>query len=301
MENWWKIGQDTRAQIGRSITITTHTYTQLTLFIRTMPVLQKIKSLVHKDKKSVHHENEQQPIQPLTHELEAEQLSREGDLFTPVMKTVEAEPVFLRRETTAEAATVLPVREVEATILSKEPTTYEKVEKPTVIVEHIHPVEKEEIQPVIYREREQLDVMQVTQLLHETEIRPTIVERRELAPKVRAPVVEKATIEENVILPSIQRDATLRTQHVHEPIVNEIIKKTVIEEITPVLNREIISPTVLQQTQPIYEKIIEAPVVVREVRQVKDLGVRYEGGSCPDFIQLGSTAGRSLVMAEPSL
>ncbi|PRP74415.1 hypothetical protein PROFUN_06544 [Planoprotostelium fungivorum] len=159
-----------------------------------------------------------------------------------------------------------------------EPVNYETVEKPIVIQEKIHPMEKEEIQPVIYREREQLDVKQITQLLHETEIKPTTVESRELAPEVREPIVERGEpISENVILPSTQVDDVIRTQVIHEPIVNETIKKTIIEEIQPVLERDIIRPTIVLHTQPIYEKIIEAPIVYREVLQVKELGTRHSG------------------------
>jgi len=133
---------------------------------------------------------------------------------------------------------------------------------------------KEEIQPVIYREREQLDVKQVTQMMHETQIQPTIIQQRELPAQTREAVIERAApIAENYIAPTREVDATLRTQVVHAPIVNEVIKKTIIEEIQPVLERDIIQSTVIQNTQPIYEKFVEAPTVYREVRTVVDRGV----------------------------
>jgi hypothetical protein len=72
------------------------------------------------------------------------------------------------------------------------PTVIETIQKDVVVQERIHPVMKEEIQPVIYREREQLDVRQVTQMMHETQIQPTLVQQRELAAEVRAPIVERA-------------------------------------------------------------------------------------------------------------
>ncbi|PRP80475.1 hypothetical protein PROFUN_11697 [Planoprotostelium fungivorum] len=157
-----------------------------------------------------------------------------------------------------------------ASITRAEPTIIETIQKDVVIQERIHPVEKEEIQPIIYREREQLDVKQVTQMLHETQIEPTIIQQRELPAERREAIIERgAAIEENIILPSVHRDATLRTQQIHAPIVEETIKRTVIEEIQPVLERDVFVPTVIQNTQPIYEKIVEAPTVYREVRDMR--------------------------------
>ncbi|PRP78254.1 hypothetical protein PROFUN_13864 [Planoprotostelium fungivorum] len=162
-----------------------------------------------------------------------------------------------------------------ASITRAEPTIIETIQKDVVIQERIHPVEKEEIQPIIYREREQLDVKQVTQMLHETQIEPTIIQQRELPAERREAIIERgAPIQENIILPTVQRDATLRTQQIHAPIVEEIIKKTVIEEVQPVLERDVFVPTIIQNTQPIYEKIVEAPTVYREVRTVQELGTR---------------------------
>jgi len=163
-----------------------------------------------------------------------------------------------------------------ASLVRAEPTIIETIQKDVVVHERIHPVEKEEIQPIIYREREQLDVKQVTQMLHETQIQPTIVQQRELAAEVRAPIVERgAVIEENLHFATSTRDATLRTQQVHAPIVEETIKKTVIQEIQPVLERDVFVPTIVQNTQPIYEKIVEAPVVYRETRDMRSNSREY--------------------------
>jgi len=162
-----------------------------------------------------------------------------------------------------------------ASLVRAEPTIIETIQKDVVVHERIHPVEKEEIQPIIYREREQLDVKQVTQMLHETQIQPTIVQQRELPAERREAIIERgAPIQENIILPTTQRDATLRTQQIHAPIVEETIKKTVIQEIQPVLERDVFVPTIVQNTQPIYEKIVEAPVVYRETREVRELGTQ---------------------------
>jgi len=163
-----------------------------------------------------------------------------------------------------------------STVLTREATVLETIEKPVVVQERIHPIEKEEIQQIIYREREQLDVRQITQMLHETEIKPTLFEQRELPAERREAIVERAApIEENVVLATREVNATKRTSVILEPIINEVIKKTVIEEVQPVLELDIIAPTVILNTQPIHEKVVEAPTVYREVRQVKELGTRY--------------------------
>jgi hypothetical protein len=158
------------------------------------------------------------------------------------------------------------------TTVRSEPTQIQVVEKGVVVHEHIHALEKEEIQPVIHREREQLEVKQITQQLHETQIQPTLVQHRELAPEVRAPIVERGIIEENVHFSTVDRDATMRSVQVNQPILEETVKKTVIEEIQPVLERDVFVPTIVQQTQNIYEKVVEAPTVYREVLPVRELG-----------------------------
>jgi len=160
-----------------------------------------------------------------------------------------------------------------ASLVRAQPTIVETIQKDIVIQERIHPVQKEEIQPIIYREREQLDVKQVTQMLHETQIHPTIIQQRELPAQRREAVVERgAAITENFVAASREVDAVTRTQVVHAPIVQEVIKKTIIEEIQPVLERDIIQSTVIQNTQPIYEKIVEAPTVLRSTTIVQDRG-----------------------------
>jgi len=146
------------------------------------------------------------------------------------------------------------------------PVVMETIQKDVVVREHIHPVQKEEIQPIIYREREQLDVKQVTQMMHETQIQPTIIQQRELPAERREAIIERsAPIPSNYVAPSVEIDATRTTQVIHAPIVQEVIKKTIVEEVQPVLERDVFVPTVVQNTVPIYEKIIEAPQVTREI------------------------------------
>ncbi|PRP75741.1 hypothetical protein PROFUN_09165 [Planoprotostelium fungivorum] len=182
----------------------------------------------------------------------------------------------------SEVTRVDVIEPVAATTVIAEPLNVKHVEKDVVVHEHIHPVEKEEIQPIIHREREQMEVRQITERLHETEIQPTLIEKRELAPEVREVMVERsAPISENIILPSVSVDTTLRSVETHAPIVNEVIKKTVIEEVQPVLEKDVIVPTIIQETKPIYEKIVEASVLIREelpVREVTREKVIIESG-----------------------
>jgi len=236
-----------------------------------MPVVEKIKSLLHGHG---HHHEENHAVHTAPHTHNHTTATHEAAAFRPAEELVAA-PVVVEKVAVVEPVLVEKEVIVEPVLAAAvaEPVKRELIEKDVVVHEHIHPVEKEEIQPIIHREREQLEVRQVTERLHETEIAPTLVEKRELAPEVREVVVERAApIAENIQLPSVEVDATLKSQVVHAPIVNEVVKKTVIEEIQPVLEKDVIVPTLVQKTQPIYEKIVEAPIVIREELAVKELG-----------------------------
>ncbi|PRP87100.1 Pf11-1 protein [Planoprotostelium fungivorum] len=247
--------------------------------------MQKIKNIIHP-----HHTN-QTNTKDNTHHTLGGLLHRHKDTETvsvsepilsqavPAVELVQRRDVhdelLLKKEEVLVPVDVKTVEVVEpavATTTLVEPLNVKHVEKDVVVHEHIHPVEKEEIQPIIYREREQMEVKQVTERLHETEIQPTLVEKRDLAPEVREVVVEKAApIPENVVLPSLEVDATLRSVETHAPIVNEVIKKTVIEEVQPVLEKDVVVPTLIQETKCIYEKIVEAPVLIREELPVREI------------------------------
>lgn len=61
-------------------------------------------------------------------------------------------------------------------------------EKPAVVQEVIKGSVREEIQPVIHREREQLEIREEVQPIYERSIRPTLVEERALAAEIRPEV-----------------------------------------------------------------------------------------------------------------
>jgi len=253
--------------------------------------MQKIKNMLHHNKEDnsnkhhgglFHRHHETETVAPLataapTQAVPATELLAKQDMHDELLlrKDEVVAPVQLQKSVdllgSGELTTKIELAEANTTVL-REPALLERVDKEVVVHEHVHPVEKEEIQPIIHREREQLEVHQVTERLHETEIAPTMVEQRELAPEVREVIIEKAApIAENIQISTVEVDATLKSQVVHAPLVNEVIKKTVIEEVQPVLEKDVIVPTVVQETQHVYEKIVEAPVVYREELPVREL------------------------------
>jgi uncharacterized protein YbdZ (MbtH family) len=142
------------------------------------------------------------------------------------------------------------------------PAQVEFREKPAVVQEVIKPGLREEIQPVIHRDREQLEIREEIQPIYERSVRPTIVEQRQLAPEIKpelrmgaAPVMA-AGPQSSVVVEPEHREAVM-----HAPVVEEVVRKKIIEEVQPVIHREVIAPKVIHETRPIYEKIVEAPVV----------------------------------------
>jgi len=73
---------------------------------------------------------------------------------------------------------------------------------------------------------------------------------------------------------SVEVDGIRRIRIVKEPIVEEVIRKTIIEEIQPVIHKETIAPVIIRETLPLYEKVVEAPVIVHEQRSQLDMGLK---------------------------
>jgi hypothetical protein len=143
-----------------------------------------------------------------------------------------------------------------------------------VIQEVIKPVEEEAIQPFIHREREQVQIKQILQPIHETKVMPTVFMEKEL-PAEYKPEVRMGGVRESIpfVSPSVSYDSAEKVQVMRPPIVEETIKKTVIEEIQPVIQRETIQPQLIKNIQPIFEKIVEAPVIVRETVPFSGFGM----------------------------
>jgi len=134
-------------------------------------------------------------------------------------------------------------------------------EKPAVIHERIRKEEVEEIQPVIHREHERLEVHQITKPMVEQIVQPTVIQERVLQAETRAP------IQRGVYIGGPVPAGTSDVQSFHKvveksPIIYEIERKKILEEIQPVLYKEILQPTIIRQTKDIYEKVIDAPVIL---------------------------------------
>eukprot|EP01119_Soliformovum_irregulare_P006854 TRINITY_DN19271_c0_g1_i1.p1 TRINITY_DN19271_c0_g1~~TRINITY_DN19271_c0_g1_i1.p1 ORF type:complete len:214 (-),score=84.33 TRINITY_DN19271_c0_g1_i1:183-824(-) len=180
--------------------------------------------------------------------------------------------------------TVIVESVVEPAVITivKEPTVVETKERATVVHEVVHKTEKIEVQPVIERERETLEVQEIIQPLHEREVLPTEVKYGVLPQVNTADVVESDAAYRqqhdefvNKFHSSTLVEPTIRSTTELTPIVHEIIKPKIIEEIQPVLEREVEKTTIIKETLPIHERIVEAPVTVVKVMPAKDLGTRF--------------------------
>jgi hypothetical protein len=146
-------------------------------------------------------------------------------------------------------------------------------EQPQVIREKVRVAEREELQPIIHREREVTEVHQVTQPIYETQTLPTIVEERCLPTETRADIIHAPLPEQQAqyrgaFIEPVREVLPVEREAITKPaIVEETIRKHVIEEIQPVIYREVFEPHVIRQTKPIYERIVEAPIIIQETRQ----------------------------------
>lgn len=157
--------------------------------------------------------------------------------------------------------------------------TRETVAKPTIMKETVLNQKKIEVQPIVHREREQTEVHQVYQPLKEREIKPTQVLNTTLADKVIPTVVHDQTAFRGQVAQqqfvATKEFAPLQTQTIEKPaIIEEHIRKNIVEEVQPVLYKETVVPTLIRETQPIYEKVVEAPVLLKETLPVHDLGIK---------------------------
>jgi len=135
-----------------------------------------------------------------------------------------------------------------------------------VITEKVKREEVEEIQPIIHREHEKLEVRRILQEKREKLIQPTQIQQVEL-PVEYLPTVSKGEYVPEVFVPSPNTQETFRCRVEKAPIIQDYEKKKILEEIQPVIIREIVQPVIIRQTKNIYEKIIEPPLVYKEMKQ----------------------------------
>jgi len=139
-----------------------------------------------------------------------------------------------------------------------EPTVVQ--EKAAVIHERIRKEEVEEIQPIIHREHERLEVHQILQPMVEQIVQPTVIQERSLAAETR-PLINRGGYAGSATL-----QGSTDVQNFHKvvekaPILIDSERRKVLEEIQPVLYKEILQPTIIRETKDIYEKVIEAPLI----------------------------------------
>lgn len=80
---------------------------------------------------------------------------------------------------------ILPPAIVTETVVAP---VLEHVEKPAVVQEIVKQRTVEEIQPVVHREREQLEIREEVQPIYEQTVLPTVVEEKRLEPEIREEV-----------------------------------------------------------------------------------------------------------------
>lgn len=147
-------------------------------------------------------------------------------------------------------------------------------EKPAVIKEVIHSSEKHEVNPIIYREREQTEIRQVEQPIYETFRKQAVFTEKSFPAENRPTIQPQASDFDLKYREGLDKYkssleyAPVETETITKaPVVIETIKKHVREEIQPVIFREIYEPHIIKETRPIYEKIIEAPTLFRVSNQ----------------------------------
>jgi len=145
-------------------------------------------------------------------------------------------------------------------------------DRPAVLKETILPVEEESIQPVIHREVERREIHEVLQPIHERQILPAVVEEKQLPAQIRPQVGSHVTRMAPLEQSSRFVENTERHRFMNTPIVEETVKKTVIEEVQPVIHRETVAPHIIRETLPIYERVVAPDVVLKETRPMIETG-----------------------------
>jgi len=133
---------------------------------------------------------------------------------------------------------------------SQEEITFERREKSPIIKERIIPQRTVEVQQVIHREIEQREIHHIIQPIKKTEILPTIYERVDQPIEYRSEAKESSEriegSESSASPSSVIREPAKIERITKEPIIHETYKKTIVEEIQPIIYKEVIQPTIPQ-------------------------------------------------------
>jgi len=186
-------------------------------------------------------------------------------------------------ESATEALKKMEIRSGIQTVEStKDPESMVALSKEAVLQETLKPMERIEIQPVIHRQREQMEVHQINENISQTEVLPTVYKEKELPARYVGEFIEddqavtEKYLEANAEIKStMEVEGVRRIRIVKEPVVEEHVHKTIVEVVQPIIHKETFAPVVIKETLPLYEKVIEAPTMSMEERSV-DLGVTVD-------------------------
>ncbi|KAJ3151402.1 hypothetical protein HDU86_006102 [Geranomyces michiganensis] len=139
--------------------------------------------------------------------------------------------------------------------------------KDAVVHETIAAVEREEIQPVVERTREETEIKQVVQPVLDVQNEAPTVEKVNLEgethkfrEKAKAADVEKYEAQAAAFKDTVNEEVVHEKVYL-EPIIHETVKKTVITEVQPVIERVVHQTHIVEETKRIDETFVKAPVV----------------------------------------
>jgi len=215
--------------------------------------------------------------------MDLEQRSRECSITTRTQTTKQPNMQTNLNNTTTAFGQNAPQKSV-----TVEPTSVQRIEKPTVVHEKILPSQLTEVQPVVHIDREQTEVHKVVQPLKERDIAPTQVQHVQLPAQHLESRASDAQFQTQYRAASnLHSDTTVAptaTSFVERaPVVHENVHKRVVEEVQPVLYKETFQPTVIEAVKPIYENIVEAPILSQETLPVRDLGTKILPGTAAPY------------------
>lgn len=149
------------------------------------------------------------------------------------------------------------------------PVIFQKEQRPAVLKEKIIPIEEENIQPVVHRQIERREIHEVVQPIHEKQYLPPVVEEKQLPAETRqfGSYQARTPTQYNS---SVEYATAEHYKRVNAPIIEETVRKTIVEEIQPVVHRDTVAPHIIKETLPIYEKVYEPEVILKETRPMME-------------------------------
>lgn len=194
---------------------------------------------------------------------------------------------------------------VSKTIVSTGPTIMKQempreiIERPIIIHESIKREQVEEIQPVMQIDRERTEIRQITQPLLDKEVRPVVIEQRILATEILPVQQINFSAPREEVLQSTRTFEPLKHQVLEKtPIIQEIDRWRVIEEVQPIVYREILVPTIIRVERPIREVVRDAPVYSEYVHSARLLSAQEKA----EYAQLfASREVRKVAMSKEEL